>query len=60
MMRAAIQSTTDFLRGLAHRINDESPVPTVRREAGRHLSGQPDRMTAKDKGEFYLHTVAGR
>ena len=58
MMRAAIQSTTDFLRGLAHRINDESPVPTVRREAGRHLSGQPDLLTAKDRGEFSLHTVS--
>ena len=59
-MRAAIQSTTDFLRGLARRVNDESAVPTVRREAGRHLSEQPDRLTAKDRGEFYLHTVAGR
>jgi len=60
MMRTAIQSTTDFPKGLAHRLNGESPVPTVRRETGRHLSKQPVRLTAKYRGEFYLHIVAGR
>ena len=60
MMRAAIQSTTDFLRSLAMKTNDETPVPPVRREANGPLSGQPDRLTAKSKGEFYLRTVIGR
>ena len=57
MMRTAIQSTTNFLRSLANRINDETPVPPVRREAN---GLQADRLTAKVRGEFYLRTVLGR
>ncbi len=59
-MRAAIQSTTDFLRSLAIKANDETTAAQLRKEADGPQFGQRDRLTAKAKGEFYLHTVMGR
>ena len=61
MMRAAIQSTTDFLRSLAIKASDETTAAAkLRKEADGPQFGQRDRLTAKVTGEFYLHTVMGR
>ena len=55
-----IHQIPDFLRRLANGTKDYTPVRQLRNEADGPLLGQPDRLTAKAKGEFYLITVLGR